>query len=183
MRVPRALASSGSPPSSISELKRKWNEGTSNYYQLEALRCSLDYLSSLCISLSFLSLLLSLHLCISLNLSLSLSLSLCLCLSVCLCLSLSLYVKKIYIYIYVFPFILLPSPKSWLTAREELLYCDEAPAVKLPKITDEDVKGFKQAYDKLVAERGAEGIPPPALDAKQAQAVCELLKSPPDGHW
>mmetsp|Transcript_20827 Transcript_20827/g.37965 ORF Transcript_20827/g.37965 Transcript_20827/m.37965 type:complete len:904 (-) Transcript_20827:198-2909(-) len=54
-------------------------------------------------------------------------------------------------------------------------------AVKLPKLAEEDVKGFKEAYDKVVAERGAQGIPPPPLDPKQAQAVAKLLENPPAG--
>lgn len=54
-------------------------------------------------------------------------------------------------------------------------------AVKLPKITDEDVQGFKAAYEAHIAERATQGIPPLPLDAKQAQIVVELLKKPPAG--
>mmetsp|Transcript_23322 Transcript_23322/g.53748 ORF Transcript_23322/g.53748 Transcript_23322/m.53748 type:complete len:904 (-) Transcript_23322:225-2936(-) len=54
-------------------------------------------------------------------------------------------------------------------------------AVKLPKLTEDDVRGFKEAYDKVVAERAAQGIPPPPLDPKQAQAVVKLLQNPPAG--
>mmetsp|Transcript_73155 Transcript_73155/g.169670 ORF Transcript_73155/g.169670 Transcript_73155/m.169670 type:complete len:916 (-) Transcript_73155:124-2871(-) len=50
--------------------------------------------------------------------------------------------------------------------------------VKVPKITPEDVTGFKAAYEKHVADRAAMGIPPEPLNAKQAQCVCELLKNP-----
>jgi len=49
-------------------------------------------------------------------------------------------------------------------------------AVKLPKITDADVTGFKAAYDAHVQERGTQGLPPLPLDPKQAQCVVELLK-------
>ena len=42
-------------------------------------------------------------------------------------------------------------------------------AVKLAKISAEDVSGFKPAYDAHVAERAKEGMPPLALNAKQAQ--------------
>eukprot|EP00931_Biecheleriopsis_adriatica_P120593 TRINITY_DN9571_c0_g2_i1.p1 TRINITY_DN9571_c0_g2~~TRINITY_DN9571_c0_g2_i1.p1 ORF type:complete len:902 (+),score=233.65 TRINITY_DN9571_c0_g2_i1:71-2776(+) len=51
-------------------------------------------------------------------------------------------------------------------------------AVKLPKITDADVQGFKAAYEAHIKEREKEGIPPLPLDAKQAQCVVELLKNP-----
>mmetsp|Transcript_3658 Transcript_3658/g.8510 ORF Transcript_3658/g.8510 Transcript_3658/m.8510 type:complete len:900 (+) Transcript_3658:79-2778(+) len=53
--------------------------------------------------------------------------------------------------------------------------------VKLPKISPDDVKGFKAAYEAHVKEREAQGIPPLPLDPKQAQCVVELLKSPPAG--
>lgn len=53
--------------------------------------------------------------------------------------------------------------------------------VKLPKISDEDVAGFKAAYDAHVAERAKQGIPPLALDSKQVLCVVELLKKPPAG--
>mmetsp|Transcript_1303 Transcript_1303/g.2527 ORF Transcript_1303/g.2527 Transcript_1303/m.2527 type:complete len:907 (+) Transcript_1303:62-2782(+) len=53
--------------------------------------------------------------------------------------------------------------------------------VKLPKITPEDVTGFKAAYEAHVAERATQNLPPLALDAKQAQCLVELLKSPPAG--
>lgn len=54
-------------------------------------------------------------------------------------------------------------------------------AVKLPKITEEDVKGFKASYEAHVKERAAQGIPPLPLDPKQAQIVVELLRKPPAG--
>ena len=41
-------------------------------------------------------------------------------------------------------------------------------AVKLPRVSDEDVAGFKAAYMAHVAEREAEGLPPLALEPKQA---------------
>lgn len=53
--------------------------------------------------------------------------------------------------------------------------------VKLPKITDDDVKGFKAAYEAHVAERASQDLPPCPLDAKQALCVVELLKNPPAG--
>jgi len=53
--------------------------------------------------------------------------------------------------------------------------------VKLPKITDEDVSGFKAAYDAHVKERGDQGMPPLPLDAKQTQLVVKLLMAPPAG--
>jgi len=53
--------------------------------------------------------------------------------------------------------------------------------VKLPKISDADVSGFKEAYDAHVAERAAQKMPPLALDPKQAQCMVELLKKPAAG--
>ena len=38
-----------------------------------------------------------------------------------------------------------------------------------------------EAYRKHVAERGAEGLPPLALDDKQVAELVELLKNPPAG--
>eukprot|EP00931_Biecheleriopsis_adriatica_P120591 TRINITY_DN9571_c0_g1_i1.p1 TRINITY_DN9571_c0_g1~~TRINITY_DN9571_c0_g1_i1.p1 ORF type:complete len:919 (+),score=259.07 TRINITY_DN9571_c0_g1_i1:49-2757(+) len=54
-------------------------------------------------------------------------------------------------------------------------------AVKLPKITEADVQGFKAAYEAHIQEREKDGIPPLPLDAKQAQCVVELLKKCPAG--
>jgi aconitate hydratase 2/2-methylisocitrate dehydratase len=53
--------------------------------------------------------------------------------------------------------------------------------VKLPTLSDDDVTGFKAAYNSHVAERAAQSIPPLPLSAKQAMAVVELLKNPPPG--
>eukprot|EP00927_Polykrikos_kofoidii_P034554 TRINITY_DN292_c0_g1_i2.p1 TRINITY_DN292_c0_g1~~TRINITY_DN292_c0_g1_i2.p1 ORF type:complete len:924 (+),score=159.76 TRINITY_DN292_c0_g1_i2:64-2772(+) len=50
--------------------------------------------------------------------------------------------------------------------------------VKLPKINDEDVKGFKAAYDQAAAARADQLLPPLPLDAKQTLIVTELLKNP-----
>jgi len=54
-------------------------------------------------------------------------------------------------------------------------------AVKLPKITDADVQGFKAAYEAHIEERKKDNIPPLPLDAKQAQCVVEILKTCPAG--
>jgi len=51
--------------------------------------------------------------------------------------------------------------------------------VKLPKISSEDIAGFKAAHDGHVQERAAQQIPPLPLDSKQALIVVEQLKSPP----
>jgi aconitate hydratase 2/2-methylisocitrate dehydratase len=53
--------------------------------------------------------------------------------------------------------------------------------VKLPKVTAKEVAGFKAAYDAHVQERAGEGLPPLALNAKQAVGLVELLKQPPAG--
>eukprot|EP00442_Polarella_glacialis_P001777 CAMPEP_0115152762 /NCGR_PEP_ID=MMETSP0227-20121206/66340_1 /TAXON_ID=89957 /ORGANISM="Polarella glacialis, Strain CCMP 1383" /LENGTH=900 /DNA_ID=CAMNT_0002563405 /DNA_START=68 /DNA_END=2770 /DNA_ORIENTATION=- len=57
----------------------------------------------------------------------------------------------------------------------------KAIAVKLPKVSEEDVKGFRAAYDAHVAERALTTLPPLPLDPKQALCVVELLKKPPAG--
>ena len=54
-------------------------------------------------------------------------------------------------------------------------------AVKLPRVSDEDVAGFKAAYMAHVAEREAEGLPPLALEPKQALCVVKLCLAPPGG--
>jgi len=54
-------------------------------------------------------------------------------------------------------------------------------AVKLAKLSAEDVSGFKAAYDAHVAERATQGMPPLPLNMKQVQCLGELLKTPPAG--
>jgi aconitate hydratase 2/2-methylisocitrate dehydratase len=54
-------------------------------------------------------------------------------------------------------------------------------AVKLPKVTDEDVAKFKEAYNAHVAERAGQGLPPLALDSKQTQCVVKHCLAPPAG--
>jgi len=54
-------------------------------------------------------------------------------------------------------------------------------AVKLPKVTEEDIAGFKAAYNAHVAERAAERLPPLPIDPKQAQCVVRHCAQPPAG--
>jgi aconitate hydratase 2/2-methylisocitrate dehydratase len=53
--------------------------------------------------------------------------------------------------------------------------------LKLPKITEAAVAGFKAEYDDHVAERAKTGLPALPLNSKQAQCVTELLQNPPKG--
>merc|ERR1719181_1405143 len=54
-------------------------------------------------------------------------------------------------------------------------------AVKLPKVSDADIAGFKAAYLAHVAEREAQALPPLPLDPKQAQCVAKHCVQPPAG--
>eukprot|EP00933_Yihiella_yeosuensis_P028115 TRINITY_DN2191_c0_g1_i6.p1 TRINITY_DN2191_c0_g1~~TRINITY_DN2191_c0_g1_i6.p1 ORF type:complete len:902 (-),score=272.75 TRINITY_DN2191_c0_g1_i6:323-3028(-) len=54
-------------------------------------------------------------------------------------------------------------------------------AIKLPKVSEEDISGFKAAYDQHVKDRAEQTLPPLPLDSKQAQCVVALLQKPPAG--
>jgi len=54
-------------------------------------------------------------------------------------------------------------------------------AVKLPKVTDADIAGFKAAYNAHTAERAEQGMPPLPIDPKQAQCVVKHCLAPAGG--